>query len=221
MEEKVRVIAIDGPGGVGKSSVAKGLARKMEGWFYLDTGAMYRAITWSWIQDGSVDERLSDSEWLDELVLEIDGSHIMMNSVDISKEIRSREVTGLVSQVAASPTVRAALTVMQQEIGRANPCIVDGRDIGTVVFPDAFLKVFLIASPEIRARRRWLQLGGDASPMTEEELVADLMRRDTHDSTRECAPLKAAVDAWKLDTDVYSQEEVTELIYDEAQKRLN
>ncbi len=221
MIAKVKVIAIDGPGGVGKSSVAKDLASLMEGWFYLDTGAMYRAITWSWLQAGSREVLLSSAQWLQSLKLHIDGSSITMNERDISREIRSREVTAMVSRVAAEPEVRKVLTSMQQAIGSVNPCIVDGRDIGTVVFPNAFLKVFLKASPEVRAHRRWLQLGGPDSPMTEEELVADLRRRDLYDSTRSCAPLKAANDAWLFDTSNLTQSEVVEQIHKEAVARLS
>ena len=214
------VIAIDGPAGVGKSSVAKGLALKLKGWSYLDTGAMYRAITWAWIQAGQEEALLADPTWLAGLDLNIEGTQVSLNATDITLAIRNQEVTRLVSQVAAAADVRFNLTRMQQEMGRRRPCIVDGRDIGTVVFPQAFLKVFLIASPEVRAKRRWLQLGGEQAPVSIEALIEDLNRRDTYDSTRRVAPLKAAEDAWHLDTDPYDQEQVIALIHEEALKRL-
>jgi cytidylate kinase len=215
-----KIVAIDGPGGVGKSSVAKQLASRLPGWFYLDTGAMYRAITWAWLEAGASPALLSDKTWIAGMNLRIDGESIDMNGHDISTAIRTREVTAGVSEVSAAPRIRANLTKMQRMIGLRNPCVVDGRDIGTVVFPNAMLKVFLQASPEVRARRRWLQLGGEKTDISIQELVADLQRRDTYDSTRSCAPLKPADDAWILNTDLYDQAGVTDLILKEALNRL-
>jgi len=217
--ERSAIIAIDGPSGVGKSSVAKDLAKRLRGWQYLDTGAMYRAITLAWLQADKKDAFLHDIEWLGKIHLQIDGSRVLLNQHDVSNEIREREVTRNASQVAASPEVRRELTRMQQEIGANGSFIVDGRDIGTVVFPYAFLKVFLIASAQVRAKRRWLQLGGPDAGISVDELVEDIQRRDTLDSNRATAPLKAAEDAWHLDTDPLDQAAVTQRILQEAVER--
>lgn len=212
------VIAVDGPSGVGKSSVCKQLAKKMD-WTYLDTGAMYRAVTLAWIGAESRPGLLHDDAWLDSLDLDISNGKMKLDGRFVHKEIRGAEVTDKVSQVAAAKRVRAKLTQMQRRIAERKPCILDGRDIGTVVFPEAFLKVFLTADPGIRAERRWKQLGGTESGMTLQEVLADQERRDREDRERDIAPLVQADDAWVLNTDHLDQEQVVESIWAEAKSR--
>jgi len=212
------VIAIDGPSGVGKSSVSKQLAKKM-GWTYLDTGAMYRAVTLAWCRAGNRPELLEDDEWLDGLDLDFSDGKMKLGDCFVHEEIRTPEVTRLVSQVAAAPKVRAKLTQMQRRIADNRSCILDGRDIGTVVFPKSFFKVFLTADPKVRAERRWKQLGGPESGLTLEAVLQDQERRDQKDSQRDIAPLVQAEDAWVLDTDRLDLEEVVDRIWAEAQAR--
>lgn len=214
-----RVIAIDGPSGVGKSSVSKKLAGQMA-WTYLDTGAMYRAVTLAWIRADQKPDLLKDEAWLHGLDLDYAMGKMMLQGEWVSDEIRTPQVTALVSEVAAEPTVRQALTALQRIIAKRRPCILDGRDIGTVVFPNAFIKVFLTASPEVRAKRRWLQLGGDAGDRSLEEILADQLRRDKFDSERETAPLVQADDAWVVQTDEMTKDEVVGHILTEVNARL-
>ena len=213
------VIAIDGPSGVGKSSVARQLAARL-GWTYLDTGAMYRTVTLAWLRSGHQESVLRDSSWLGTLKMDFDEKHILLNGQQVNKAIRTQEVTAKVSLVAATAEVRSYLTEMQRTIARRRNCILDGRDIGTVVFPDAFLKIYLVASEQVRARRRWLQLGGESSPMSLEEVLMDQARRDHEDTSRAVAPLKKADDAHPLNTDNLDQNEVVQKILAEANARL-
>jgi len=214
-----RVIAVDGPSGVGKSSVSKLLAQRL-GWTYLDTGAMYRAVTYAWLHQGAPESALRDPCWLSGLELDFKGDAVSLGAEDISQSIRSAQVTARASLVSAEPTVRSFLTQMQREMGARRPCILDGRDIGTVVFPDAFFKVFLSADPAVRARRRWLELGGDACGRTLEQVRHELATRDQQDSSRDLAPLKKADDALLVNTDDVTLEQVTDFLYGEAQARL-
>lgn len=214
-----KVIAIDGPSGVGKSSVSKVLARRL-GWTYLDTGAMYRTVTLAWLREQTQVECYDDPAWLEALDVDFQGSTILLKGEDVSEKIRGVKVTGSVSQVAANKRVRAFLTDMQRAIAGRRPCILDGRDIGTVVFPDAFFKAFLVASASERARRRWLQIGGEESGVALEQILKELETRDAADSSRETAPLRQAEDAFLVDTDHYDQDGVVRVLEEEAQRRL-
>jgi len=199
------VIAIDGPGGSGKSTVARHLAERL-GLGYLDTGAMYRAVAFAALRRG-IDP--SDTEpvahLVDGLELEMSDTGVVVDGVDATIEIRGPEVTRAVSLVAANPAVRAELRSRQREwaVGRAG-AVVEGRDIGTVVFPDADLKVFLTARADVRAERR----SQEVSDLDYETVAADLARRDTLDEGREDSPLAQADDALVLDTSGMSIEEV-------------
>lgn len=215
----IRVIAIDGPSGTGKSSVASDLAQRL-GWTYLDTGAMYRAVTHAWLTAGGDTQQLRDSAWLATLHLDFEHGNTMLNGENVNCAIRSETVTQQVSDVSAEPAVRQFLTQQQRELGRIKPCVLEGRDIGTVVFPDAFFKVFLTASAAVRAERRWRQLGGEGTGLELAAIQADLERRDQRDSSRDVAPLRQADDAYLLDTDHLSQAQVVETLYAEAQHRL-
>ncbi len=199
------VIAIDGPGGSGKSTVARHLAERL-GLEYLDTGAMYRAVAFAALRRG-IDP--SDTEpvahLVDGLELEVSDAGVIVDGVDATIEIRGPEVTRAVSLVAANPAVRTELRSRQREwaVGRAG-AVVEGRDIGTVVFPDADLKVFLTARADVRADRR----SQEVSDLDYETVAADLARRDTLDEGREDSPLAQAADALVLDTSGMGIEEV-------------
>jgi len=216
MKNKI-TIAIDGPAGSGKSTVAKRVAEIL-GLLYLDTGAMYRAVTLKALRAG-IDP--ADGETLAALaagtelafVRREDGSyHLFMDGQDVSTEIRSSEVTQHVSAVSAVPAVRTVLVKQQQMIARPGGVVMDGRDIGTVVLPHADLKIFLTASLEERARRRWLELTEKGFTGTREEIAADLQRRDAYDAGRPVAPLKPAPDSIIIDTSNLGIEEVVERI---------
>jgi len=213
------VVAIDGPSGVGKSTLARRLAERL-GWTYLDTGAMYRAVTVAWLRDGAVEARLRDTEWLRSLRLDIDHDRVLLDGEDVGTAIRDLETTRRVSQVAAEPAVRRRLTELQRRIGALRPCVLEGRDIGTVVFPDAFFKVFLTASDQVRAHRRWLQMGGPNSGMAEQDVLADQQARDRKDSERSTAPLKRAEDAMTVETDRLDENQALDLLYRETVRRL-
>ncbi|GLX92849.1 (d)CMP kinase [Herbidospora sp. NBRC 101105] len=204
------VVAMDGPSGSGKSSVSRGVARAL-GLRYLDTGAMYRALTW-WVLDQGID--LADAETIaaraTEPVLEMstDPGHsgVTIDGIDVNGPIREAAVTAAVSAVAAVPEVRAHLVALQRTLIAAAPegMVVEGRDIGTVVAPQAPVKIYLTASAEARARRRNAELTGS----TVEAQVADMARRDTLDSTRKADPLTMAADAVEVDTTELGLDEV-------------
>lgn len=202
------IIAIDGPSGAGKSTVSKAVARRL-GFSCLDTGAMYRSIAWQALTSGV---SLDDAEALGQLACthEIAFSHepgeplprrVSIAGTDVTDAIRTAEIDRSVSAVAATPAVRQALVVQQQRIGRAGNYVVEGRDIGTAVFPEAELKVFLTASAAERAQRRVAQNKRRGVGSTNyDEVLADIVRRDEIDSSRDASPLKPAADAVQMDS---------------------
>ncbi|HEX9080833.1 MAG TPA: (d)CMP kinase [Holophagaceae bacterium] len=202
------LIALDGPSGVGKSTTARRVAREL-GWDYLDTGAMYRAVTLA-LGRATVDlaDRASLDRVLAGLSLALEGTRVLLGGEDVSEAIRSVEVTRRVTPVSAHPRVREVLVDQQRSLGQRGRWVVDGRDIGTVVFPQACCKIFLTASPEARARRRFLELQAKGQAPVFEEVLADLQRRDEADSTRAVAPLRKAEDAVELDSSDLSLEAV-------------
>ena len=216
-------IAIDGPAGAGKSSVAKILAREM-GYTYLDTGAMYRAVTYGALSEGITDK---DRNRLDalaagtdmEMVTEEDGPHILMGGKDVTGFLRTPEVSAMVSPIAAVPSVRKALVRLQRKFAAAGGVVLDGRDIGTVVLPNADVKVFLTASAAERARRRFVEISGDRPGVTLEEIEKNIILRDTMDSTRSEAPLKQADDAVLIDNTGMTLEETAEAIMNLCRKK--
>ncbi|MFM8471915.1 MAG: (d)CMP kinase [Candidatus Kapaibacterium sp.] len=215
-------IAIDGPAGSGKSTSARRVARELH-YTYLDTGAMYRAITLAVIEDG-VDIAASEIEpWLEGVSVRVvqreDGQHTFLGDRDVSERIRHADVTGAVSAVSAIPSVRARLVAMQQEMGRDGGIVMDGRDIGTVVFPQAELKIFLVASIEERARRR-LKESSDVSAAAVEDVARELVERDRKDSTRSVSPLTKAVDAVEIDTSDLSIDEQVQRILSLAREKV-
>jgi cytidylate kinase len=203
----VTIIAIDGPGGSGKSTVARHLAERL-GFDYLDTGAMYRAVAFAALRRG-IDPSDADpvAHLVDGLELSVGEEGVVVDGVDATIEIRGPEVTRAVSLVAANPAVRTELRSRQREwaAGREGG-VVEGRDIGTVVFPDARLKVFLTARADVRAERR----SQEVTDLDYETVAADLARRDTLDEGREDSPLAQADDALVLDTSGMTIEEVVE-----------
>lgn len=207
MEKKI-IIAIDGHSSSGKSTMAKDLAREI-GYIYIDTGAMYRAVTLyclrkGYIQGDKIQEEALKAD-LDKMDIsfrynaETGRPDTYLNGEKVEKEIRSMEVADKVSLVAALGFVRRAMVAKQQEMGKAKGLVMDGRDIGTVVFPNAELKVFVTASPEVRARRRLEELQAKGEQTTYEEVLANVKKRDYIDSTREESPLRQAPDALVLD----------------------
>lgn len=202
------LIAIDGPSGVGKSTTARRVAQAL-GWDYLDTGAMYRAATLALHRSGvDLSDRAGLERVLAALRLSQEGLRILLAGEDVSEAIRSAEVTHRVSAVSADARVREVLVEQQRLIGHRGRWVVDGRDIGTVVFPLACCKIFLTASPEARARRRQLELAAKGAAPAFAEVLADLQRRDAADTTRVVAPLRPAEDSLELDSSHLSLEEV-------------
>lgn len=215
-------VAIDGPAGAGKSTVARNVAQKL-GYLYLDTGAMYRAITLKALQQNvPLDDEKALTRLANETVLEWQssgveaapgGPKLYMDGVDVSEAIRHPRVTMTVSLVARVPGVRQRLVELQRQFAKQGGVVVDGRDIGTVVLPQAECKFYLTASLEERARRRQRELAQQGMPAEMEEVKSALAWRDTIDSGREISPLRPAEDAIIIDTTGRSVEEVVEQIY--------
>jgi cytidylate kinase len=220
-------IALDGPAGSGKSTIAKRVACRLD-YIYIDTGAMYRAVTFKALQAGM---NLQDSEALvalaehTRIALKYETGagdfklHVLADGTDVSTEIRSLDTTNNVSIVAAVAGVRAALVKTQQAMARQGGVVMDGRDIGTVVLPGAELKIFLTASVAERAKRRWLELREKGVAVDLEELTRQIERRDYIDSNRETDPLRQADDAILLDTTDLSIEEVIDRVIGMALER--
>ena len=201
---KQNVIAIDGPAGAGKSTVARQVAQQL-GFVYVDTGAMYRAVTWRALR-GGLDS--TDAAAVSELTARIDvrfakspvGLRIMADGEDVTEAIRTPAVTATVARVSQIPAVRRAMVRLQRELAAAGGAVLDGRDIGTVVVPDACCKIFLTATAAERARRRWLEMREKGFEPELAELRREMEERDRQDSERELAPLVQATDAVALDT---------------------
>ena len=205
MDQLFHAVAIDVPSGAGKSTLARRVAKELH-FLYVDTGAIYRSIGWYALQQGAaLDRAESVAALLPDLNVEVrygeDGlQHMVVNDRDVTEEIRSPEVSAAASQVAAVPEVRAYLLDMQRDLARTHDVIMDGRDIGTVVLPEADCKIFLTASDEARAARRCRELAQRGTPVAYEDVLSDMRRRDEKDRTRAAAPLRQAEDAVVLDT---------------------
>jgi cytidylate kinase len=211
------VVAIDGPAGSGKSTIARLAARRL-GFQYLDTGAMYRVVTLFALRRGADP---ADGESLAELARELDfrfensdnGLKVFVNGEDVSSEIRGPDVDRWVSLVSSHREVRGYLVGLQREMGRSGGIVCEGRDIGTVVFPQAPVKFYVTATPEVRAGRRKDQLGRVAEKISAEEIKSEMERRDGADSSRELSPLSRAPDAIVIDTTQLTiEEEVTQVV---------
>ena len=224
MEKKLITISIDGFSSSGKSTMAKVLAKNI-GYAYIDTGAMYRAVTLYCIDNGLIDSDNVNTAQLEKKINDIaisfsvdpetGASVTMLNGKNVEKEIRDMRVSGKVSVVAAIPFVRRALVKQQQQMGDSKGIVMDGRDIGTVVFPNAEMKVYVDASPETRAQRRFdeLKAKGDAS-ITYEEVLENVKYRDHLDQTREESPLRKAEDAIVLDNSHMTPDEQNKWLLD-------
>jgi CMP/dCMP kinase len=214
--QKAFVVTIDGPAGAGKSTVAKQLAARL-GYSFLDTGAIYRAV--------ALCARRAGIDWADAPALGAlaarlpirfqnqDGvNRVYVDDADVTEEIRTSDISEGASRVSAQPPVRAALLGLQRAIAARGRVVAEGRDTGTVVFPDAAAKFYLTASPEERARRRALELRAAGRPATDAEVLADMEKRDQRDSTRAVAPLRRADDAVEIDTGGLTAQEVVILM---------
>ncbi len=219
------IIAIDGPAASGKSTTAKLLAKQL-GYLYLDSGAMYRACALAALEQ---DIAHSDIARLDKLLETIDirieyspdGNKVLLNDIDVTKRIREEDISRLASDISTLGPVREKMVELQRQMGNEGGVIMDGRDIGTVVFPHAELKFFMIASAEERARRRCEELIVKGLEADYETVLKELQERDKQDSTRALAPLKPATDAIEIDTTRLSIEEQVELLYQYVQEKLN
>ena len=202
---KTYTIAIDGPAGAGKSTIAKALAKEL-GYYYVDTGAIYRTVAY-FLDLLGVSPKDADGveRYIDELTIEIEydetgKQHMLMNGMDVSDDIRTQDISQKASLVSAHKVVRDVLLDMQRQVARENNVIMDGRDIGTVVLPKADVKIFLTASVEVRAKRRYDELIAKGQKTTLAQVQKDVEQRDYQDSHRKIAPLKQAKDAVLVDT---------------------
>lgn len=219
------VIAIDGFSSCGKSTVAKALAKELN-FVFIDSGAMYRAVT-LYIQQNKVNIE-NEQEVLDALdnihidfVPNPEKVQILLNGEDVSDAIRTMEVSEYVSEVSALKPVRKAMVHQQQNLGKKRNIVMDGRDIGTTVFPNADLKIFMTASPQVRAERRFAELGAKGEVLTMEEVKENLSHRDHIDSTREESPLRQAEDAIVLDNSELNQEEQLQFVINLVKEKID
>lgn len=223
------IVAIDGHSSCGKSTMAKSLAAQV-GYIYVDTGAMYRAVTLFAMRQGLFDAQgQPDAARLEALVPKIEVSFrldpdthlplVCLNGEVVEEEVRTLEVSSHVSSIAALPFVREALTRQQQRMGEEKGIVMDGRDIGTVVFPQAELKVFVTASAEVRAQRRFLELTAKGQAVAFEDILRNVQERDYIDSHREVAPLRQADDALVLDNSEMTREEQMQWLLDRFEER--
>lgn len=223
-------IAIDGYSSTGKSTLAKQLAKTLN-YVYVDTGAMYRAVTLFAIQQKIITENsFANQKLIDKLPdisltfhfnPDLGFAEMYLNNINVEKEIRSMEVSKFVSKIAAVSEVRSKLVQQQQLYGTEKGVVMDGRDIGTVVFPDAELKIFMTASTEIRAKRRFLELQEKGQEVTYDEVLKNVQERDEIDTTRKDSPLVKADDAIVIDNSELTKEEQFEQILNLAQQRMN
>ena len=209
-------VAIDGPAGAGKSTIAKTVAKQIK-YIYVDTGALYRAIGYFSLEHNADTKNAEQvSALLSEIKITIDfvdgEQHVFINGNDVSDKIRTPEVSMAASNVSAIPSVREFLFELQKTLARENNVIMDGRDIGTVVLPNADVKIFLTASAEERASRRYKELDEKGQAPVYDDVLKDIIQRDYNDSHREIAPLKQADDAVLVDTTNKSLDEVIEII---------
>lgn len=219
-------VAIDGPSGAGKSSISKKIAEKLS-FVYIDTGAMYRAIGLCALKKGI--EINADNPQitalLDQVEMRIvhmqDGQHVILNGEDVTGDIRTPQVSIAASDISKIPAVRVKMVDLQRKIAEGQNVIMDGRDIGTYVFPNAQIKIFLTASVEERSKRRYLELIEKGETVDYDEVFKDIQYRDENDSKREMAPLRPANDAIVVDTSEYNFEQSVEKITNIVRERLN
>jgi cytidylate kinase len=218
------IVAIDGPAGSGKTTTAKIAAEKL-GYIYIDTGAMYRAVTLAWIRSGIEITPENAPRVMENLAIRLeqsDGGQITsINGEDVSSEIRTPDVTKLVSPVSAVEFVREKMYELQRRLGQEGGVVMDGRDIGTTVFPKAELKIYLTASIEARAKRRLLELKSKGIEQTLDETREQIAARDKYDSTRPASPLRKAEDAIEINTSELTIDQQTDMIIDLARNKIS
>lgn len=225
MKKKTFSVAIDGPAGAGKSTLARAAAKEL-GFYYVDTGAIYRAVGYHmWMMGIGPKDADGIRRFLDDVNLSVeyddDGmQHMILNGKDVTDEIRTPLMSSYASGVSAQACVRDFLLDMQRKLARRHNVVMDGRDIATVVLPNADVKIFLTASPEIRAKRRFAELQAKGEKTTLEKVLSDMKTRDKQDSTRAVAPLRCAPDAVKLDTSEMNLEEAKNAILKLVRRKL-
>lgn len=220
-------IALDGYSSCGKSTIAKRLARSL-GYTYVDTGAMYRGVTLYALREGLFSE---EEPMVEEIIRRLpriemrfaiypDGQHLLLNGEDVEREIRGMEVSEHVSPIATIPEVRAALTRQQQDMAKEKGVVMDGRDVGTTILPDAELKIFVTARPEVRARRRFDELTAKGESVTYDSVLANVRERDRIDSGRAVSPLRQAEDALVLDNSDMTLDQQQAWVEERVRERL-
>ena len=209
------IIAIDGPSGSGKSTTAKGVAESL-GFIYLDTGAMYRAVTYGLIEAKiNLNDNKKVCKFLEEISITFDlSNNLILNGNNVSGEIRKNSITSKVSKISSLPEVRKTMVDMQREISNNVNCVIEGRDIGTVVFPQAECKFFLTADKAVRAERRMIEFEKIGEKVSYNEVLKGLEKRDDQDSSRIHSPLKKAKDAIEIDTSYLTIDQQIKLIVD-------
>lgn len=216
-------VAIDGPAGAGKSTIAKAAAKEL-GFIYVDTGALYRAVAYNAVKTGAIDDEQKIINMLDSTKVElkyVNGVQaVYLNGEDVSAFIRTPEISMGASKVSAIPQVRAFLLNLQREIASTNNVIMDGRDIATVVLPNADVKIFLFASPECRAERRYKELIEKGESVSFDDVLKDVNQRDYQDSHREIAPLKPSDDSIMADTSELTLQESINLIVNTIKEKI-
>lgn len=216
-------VAIDGPAGAGKSTIAKAAAKEL-GFIYVDTGALYRAVAYNAVKTGAIDEEQKIINMLDSTKVElkyVNGVQaVYLNGEDVSAFIRTPEISMGASKVSAIPQVRSFLLNLQREIASTNNVIMDGRDIATVVLPNADVKIFLFASPECRAERRYKELIEKGEEVSFDDVLKDVNQRDYQDSHREIAPLKPSDDSIMADTSELTLQESIDLIVNTIKEKI-
>lgn len=216
-------VAIDGPAGAGKSTIAKATAKEL-GFIYVDTGALYRAVAYNAVKNGVIDDEQGIISMLDDTKVElkyVEGvQSVYLNGEDVSGFIRTPEISMGASKVSAIPQVREFLLNLQRKIAKTNNVIMDGRDIATVVLPDAEVKIFLFASPECRAERRYKELVEKGENVSFDDVLKDVNQRDYQDSHREIAPLKPSEESIMADTSELTLQESIDLIVNTIKERI-
>lgn len=217
-------VAIDGPAGAGKSTIAKAAAKEL-GFIYVDTGALYRAVAYNAVKNGVIDDEQGIISMLDDTKVELkyveDVQSVYLNGEDVSGFIRTPEISMGASKVSAIPQVREFLLNLQREIAKTNNVIMDGRDIATVVLPDAEVKIFLFASPECRAERRYKELVEKGENVSFDDVLKDVNQRDYQDSHREIAPLKPSEESIMADTSELTLQESIDLIVNTIKEKIH
>ena len=216
-------VAIDGPAGAGKSTIAKAAAKEL-GFIYVDTGALYRAVAYNAVKNGVIDDEQGIISMLDDTKVElkyVEGvQSVYLNGEDVSGFIRTPEISMGASKVSAIPQVREFLLNLQREIAKTNNVIMDGRDIATVVLPDAEVKIFLFASPECRAERRYKELVEKGENVSFDDVLKDVNQRDYQDCHREIAPLKPSEESIMADTSELTLQESIDLIVNTIKEKI-